>query len=87
MTVFKLPLRSCVATLVFTLAVVPAMAQGHKGKGTKSQSDPQASADKKAKDAQLDKDYKAALSRIPDQKPADPWGNVRPTPEKAKSTH
>ena len=87
MTILKLPLRSCVAALVFSLAAVPAMAQGHRGKGAKSQSDPQASADKNAKDAKLDNDYRTALSWIPDQKPADPWGTVRPTPEKAKSTH
>lgn len=27
---------------------------------------------------QLDKDYKAATNKIPDQKAADPWGGVRP---------
>jgi hypothetical protein len=29
---------------------------------------------------QLDADYKAATKKIPDQKTADPWGSVRPTP-------
>jgi hypothetical protein len=29
---------------------------------------------------QLDKDYKAATNKIPDQKAADPWATVRPTP-------
>ena len=29
---------------------------------------------------QLDKDYKAATGKIPDQKAADPWATVRPTP-------
>jgi hypothetical protein len=29
---------------------------------------------------QLDADYKAATKKIPDQKTADPWGGVRPTP-------
>jgi hypothetical protein len=29
---------------------------------------------------QLDQDYKAATKKIPDQKAADPWGGVRPTP-------
>jgi hypothetical protein len=32
------------------------------------------------KQRQLDADYKAATKKIPDQKAADPWGNVRPTP-------
>jgi hypothetical protein len=29
---------------------------------------------------QLDADYKKATNKIPDQKAADPWGGVRPTP-------
>jgi hypothetical protein len=29
---------------------------------------------------QIDNDYKAATKIIPDQKAADPWGSVRPTP-------
>jgi hypothetical protein len=27
---------------------------------------------------QIDNDYKAAASKIPDQKPNDPWGAIRP---------
>ncbi|MFY9841389.1 MAG: hypothetical protein WAK55_33940 [Xanthobacteraceae bacterium] len=29
---------------------------------------------------QIDNDYKAATKNIPDQKPKDPWGDIRPTP-------
>jgi hypothetical protein len=29
---------------------------------------------------QIDNDYKAARSKIPDQKPNDPWGAIRPAP-------
>ena len=29
---------------------------------------------------QLDNDYKAATKSIPNQKPKDPWGDIRPTP-------
>ena len=29
---------------------------------------------------ELDENYKAAQKKIPDQKSADPWGGVRPTP-------
>jgi hypothetical protein len=29
---------------------------------------------------QIDNDYKAATKNIPNQKPKDPWGDVRPTP-------
>jgi len=29
---------------------------------------------------QIDNDYKAAAKNFPDQKPKDPWADVRPTP-------
>jgi hypothetical protein len=29
---------------------------------------------------QIDNDYKAAAKNIPNQKPKDPWGDVRPAP-------
>ena len=29
---------------------------------------------------EIDNDYKAATKNIPNQKPKDPWGDVRPTP-------
>ena len=29
---------------------------------------------------QVDDDYKAATSKIPDQRPNDPWGAIRPAP-------
>ena len=29
---------------------------------------------------QIDNDYKAATSKVPDQKATDPWADVRPTP-------
>ena len=29
---------------------------------------------------QIDNDYKAATSKVPDQKPNDPWGAIRPAP-------
>jgi hypothetical protein len=29
---------------------------------------------------QIDSDYKAATKNIPNQKPKDPWGDVRPAP-------
>lgn len=84
MTIVKSGAAAIVALVLFA---VPAMAQKH-GKGNRTAVDPQATADKKAKDVQIEKDYKAALGRIPDQKPADPWGNVRPpVPVKARLSH
>jgi len=32
----------------------------------------------KERQKQLDNDYKAATKNIPDQKPKDPWGEIRP---------
>ena len=34
---------------------------------------------------QIDNDYKAATSKIPDQKPNDPWGAIRPAPSTPSS--
>ena len=34
----------------------------------------------KERQKQIDNDYKAATKGIPDQKPKDPWGEIRPTP-------
>ena len=34
---------------------------------------------------QIDNDYKAATSKIPDQKPNDPWGAIRPAPSNPKT--
>jgi len=34
----------------------------------------------KQRQKQLDNDYKAATKNVPDQKPKDPWGDIRPTP-------
>jgi hypothetical protein len=34
---------------------------------------------------QIDNDYKAATSNVPDQKPNDPWGAIRPAPSTPSS--
>jgi len=34
----------------------------------------------KQRQKQIDNDYKAATKNLPDQKPRDPWGEIRPTP-------
>jgi len=36
--------------------------------------------DRAYRSKQIDNDYKAATSKIPDQKPNDPWGAIRPAP-------
>ena len=75
-------IKAHIAVVMIALVATPALAQN---KGGRYPVEPQ-SAERKARDAQVEKDYKAALGRIPDQKPVDPWGNVRPAEEKAKST-
>jgi hypothetical protein len=69
-------------TVVIALAVVavfaaPAYSQG-RGKGGKraASSDQQTELQKKKASA-AEKDYKAALDKIPDKKITDPWGSVR----------
>jgi hypothetical protein len=33
--------------------------------------------EEKEKKAERERDYKSTIGKIPDQKPADPWGNIR----------
>jgi len=45
--------------------------------------------EERAKNAERERNYKSAIGKIPDQKAADPWGNVRssePAPNKATTT-
>jgi hypothetical protein len=58
------------------LLIAPAHAQ-FRGKGSKRSEAGQQTDDQKKKKAAAEKDYKDALRRIPDQKVADPWGNMR----------
>ena len=62
-----------IALLLVSLAV-PAQARGKQGAGAAPSQD---SAEKQKKSRAEEKAYKDALSRIPVQKPADPWAKVR----------
>jgi hypothetical protein len=73
---------ACMKTVVIALAMIavfaaPAYSQG-RGKGGRhaTATDQQTEAQKKKASA-TEKDYKAALDKIPDKKISDPWGNVR----------
>jgi hypothetical protein len=67
-------MRVVLIALMLAVVAVPAQARGKRSNPQTNQP----SAAEKLKKAQADeKDYKAALDRIPDKKPADPWGNVR----------
>jgi hypothetical protein len=54
----------------------PAFAEG-RGKGGKRGDSDQHSEEIKKKNAQIEQAYKDALKKIPDQKPSDPWANIR----------
>ena len=61
-----------VVTMVVLLAI-PAQARGKRDSGAQ----PQQTADQQKKSREEEKAYKDTLKRIPNQKPADPWGKVR----------
>jgi uncharacterized protein YecT (DUF1311 family) len=64
------------AATVFSLLASPAFAEGKSRAGKNPGSDLQSQGRKK-KDAELEKAYKDALKKIPDQKPSDPWAKMR----------
>ena len=71
-------MRAFLVALIITLLTLPAYAQRMGGGHGKRNAGSQATSDEqKQKAAQQEKDYKAALGRIPDKKPADPWANIR----------
>ena len=70
-------LRIALAIGLVALLAVPASAQRTHGKRDHSEGKQQtAEQRKKARDA-AEEAYKAALDKIPDQKSADPWKNMR----------
>ena len=62
-----------IALSAIAVLTAPAYARG-KGK---SPAAGQQTEEQKKKSAQAEKDYKAALDKIPDQPKADPWGGMR----------
>jgi hypothetical protein len=70
-------MRTIASAIIVALLAGPAAAQTTMSmplnNGPKALSD-----DEKAQKAEQERAYKAAIGKIPDQKPAtDPWGNVR----------
>jgi hypothetical protein len=69
-----LPLLSGIAFAQDGNPFMPKMSLGEKEKK-------QLTPEEQERQRQLDKDYKAATNKIPDQKAAtDPWASVRPSP-------
>jgi len=66
-------MRTMLAVLMVALLAAPAIARGKRQSAAQSQQ----STEQLKKAQEADQNYKASLGRIPDQKPADPWGSVR----------
>jgi hypothetical protein len=67
-------MRVVLVILLLVSLAVPAYARGKKGD---SAAQPQNTAEQQKKSREEEKAYKDALSRIPVQKPADPWAKMR----------
>jgi hypothetical protein len=68
-------MRAILVTMMVVLLTLPAYAQ--RGGHGKRNAGSQPASDQQKKNAQQEKDYKAALGRIPDKKPVDPWATMR----------
>jgi uncharacterized protein YecT (DUF1311 family) len=68
--------RMVLAIMALAILTTPAFSEG-RGKGSKKAGSDQQTQEQKKKDADLEKAYKDALKKIPDQKSSDPWGNMR----------
>ena len=76
-------LGSKLLLLAATLALLSGSAfaqMGGVGGGKPSPPDTGPTPLEQQRQKQIDNDYKAATKNIPNQKPKDPWGDVRPTP-------
>jgi hypothetical protein len=67
-------MRVVLMALLLGLLAVPAQARGKQGVGA---AQPQNTGEQQKKSREEEKAYKDALSRIPVQKPADPWAKMR----------
>ena len=64
--------------MLAAIAVLTAPAYAHaRGKGSKRPENSQQSDEKKKRDAAAEKVYKDALHSVPEQKPSDPWAQMR----------
>ncbi|MEA2978245.1 MAG: hypothetical protein QOF09_68 [Alphaproteobacteria bacterium] len=66
-------MRIVLIAVIIALLAIPAQARGKRSSGGQ----PQNAGDQQKKSLAEEKAYKDALGRIPNQKPADPWGKVR----------
>jgi hypothetical protein len=66
-------MRIVLVALMMALLAIPVHARGKPRSGAQ----PDQTADRQKKSRAEEKAYKDALGRIPNQKPADPWGKMR----------
>ena len=69
-------MRAVAVAIIIAFLAVPAQAQKMRGKSRGGDTSPQTTEQKKKKEEQ-DRAYNDALRKIPDQKKADPWSNMR----------
>lgn len=70
-------MRFALIAVMVAMLAVPAYAQRMHGKRDQSAEKQQQSAEQQKKAREAEQAYKAALDRIPDKKPPDPWKNMR----------
>ena len=68
------------ATALALLSGSASAQTGGMGGGKPSPADTGPTPLEQQRQKQIDNDYKAARKNIPDQKPKDPWGDIRPAP-------
>ena len=66
--------------LAGALVLLTERASAQMGRGPPRPGDQSESPLDQQRRKQIDNDYKAATKNIPNQKPKDPWGDIRPTP-------
>jgi hypothetical protein len=70
-------MRIILAAIMLALVALPAQAQHMRGNRKPTEAQQQQNLEKKKKSREAERAYKDALDKIPNQKPADPWGNMR----------
>ena len=70
-------MRAILVALMVALLTLSAYAQRGGGHGKRSAASQPTSDEQKKKNSEQEKNYKAALDRIPDKKPVDPWATMR----------
>ena len=78
-------MRVIAAAVIVAFLAGPAFAQQQKPIPKYGEPDKEKSAEEKNAEREADRAYRRSLGNIPEQKPVDPWGNVRsdssPKPE------